>query len=282
MMRSLRLLSIAIAVTFAVTACQQAPGSSTSASSKSKKEAKAASENEIAAKTVSTALTALQDGQSADDTFTADFKQLIAPPVSDEDKQAGYSKTSWSEYCLTFKGQLPEINELGNIVDTVRNGQRQTFQFDDRKKSGSKFVFFQIEGAGIDSKISWFQASRVCWTGLSEKESPQIPWTCHAFLSALVNSQDQFAIGLMSPSLRASLAPVFSKADETRGYNPGTLIEKLKALRGNAKAFGLISVEGDIVKGQLVSPADVKKSFTLKLSNGPRGLERIVDSFTVE
>jgi hypothetical protein len=128
-------------------------------------------------------------------------------------------------------------------------------------------------------KIDWYQNEKINGQFPDTAMTPEL-FGGLAFLTSLFETKSgdtRLVAATLSKQCLASLAPVFSKADEARGYNPGTLAEKLKAFRGGATGFEITGAQGDTVKGVLNSPAG-KRVFTMKLSL-PNGL---VDTFAVE
>jgi hypothetical protein len=264
-----------------VVGCQRPVATSASASSstgRANSNAPATVPDEMAARVerVRAILMSIEAGRGTPEMLSSDFKAGIAPPLTDADRKTGFDPRKFDDYLLTLKGKTLGIDEA-TLMNYSKLGRRSWLTTASDAK-GSLSILLEIEGDGAGTVIAWLQA--LPKSGTLPASLDANAYRAVAFLDSLINQQVDLTIAHLSSTARASLAPVFSKADEARGFNPGTLLQKLTAFRGDAASFEITGVNQNIVKGQFTSPNTVKQPFTIIMSDAETGRGRRIESFS--
>jgi hypothetical protein len=216
-------------------------------------------------------LKAVNDGTATPAMLTQQFKKVIAEPVFESDRAAGYSEIGAASWLAQFKGKLPGAVVGPAVVGTDPNAPGYCVLIDASPK-----ITFPLR---VVPATGGWQAD---WFGVSSGVAPQsvlsggpAGFSAIAFLGAVAAKDDRLAEVLMTPVLKARLAPPFD-SDKARGYNRGILSGKLSDLRGSATGFTLDRVDGSAVTATFAA-GGAKKSVTLKFIKGERPWDWLVD-----
>ncbi len=96
-----------------------------------------------------------------------------------------------------------------------------------------------------------------------------------AFLDCAITQQSALVEAVLSPTLKAKLAPPSDDVDRARGYNQGILRLKLSAFRGSSTDYKTETVNVGEATGKLGDG----RAFTVKLAKGSKPGEWLVDDF---
>jgi hypothetical protein len=203
------------------------------------------------------------------------FKQLIAPPTTDSDKARGYSEwgaEQWLKDTLAGKAGYTVLWAGSVSPDAV------IFTATDQGQSGR--VVLRLAKSGPGFLVDWVhvgpQKDRVNLDGGGDNLARS--FTVHAYLDTLVGGQHALTESLLTPAVKARLAPPLN---DPLGYNRAMLGVKLAGFRGKAAGWKAGGTD-ETVAGQLVEPGGPERAFTLKLVKGSRPSEWLVEDFTVK
>lgn len=216
-----------------------------------------------------TFLNAVNTGQAKPEMLTTEFKKVIAEPVFQSDDEKGFSQVAAESWLKKFEGKTPTKTpsaglQLGKAVGFVIPGQPSAVLRVVQDDSGWKADWLSVADVGITASPG-------------EAGDPASSFAAIAFLHAVVSEQHALAAGMLAAEFRQQLAPPF-EADQKRGYNRGILASKLNGLRDSATGFNLSEAKPDQAKASLLGES-TDKPLTLKLANGSRPWDKLIDGF---
>lgn len=208
-------------------------------------------------------LAQVQAGTATPDQLSASFRSLIAEPVLEADRAAGYSHAEAEKWLRSFTGSSFQCDAKPVFATADVAGFRG--------RAGSATFALRVRKTGSGWVVDWFAPIGPAAIPLPVANAES--FTAAAFLDAVVSKSERFAEGLLTTGAKTREAPPFA-SDKTRGYNRGVLKRRLEEFRGGAVAYNLAAVSGDTVTGTLGS-----QPFTLKLSPGTEPGQWLIDSF---
>lgn len=214
-------------------------------------------------------LKAVAAGTATPAMLTPEFKKVIAEPVFSDDVAKGYSDDAAGQWLARFRG-----SPAPPVADVQGTGEAYVLAV----RGGPDRVDLRVVRSGGGWLADWYVSAPTAGseTPLPGGEAAFRAFAAVAFLDALAGKDDRLAEGLMTPRYKAELAPPFGS--DKRGYNRGTLANKLAGFRGVAAGAHVTKVDGGIVTGE----SGGKKSFILKLVRGGRPWDWLVDDVTTD
>jgi hypothetical protein len=233
-------LGLALAATLVVaTGCSKtAPGGSSSESKKgSTTTTETPGETPTTKASAEAFLKSLGEGKIAAGQLTVGFKKLIAPPITDADKMAGFSPGEVSNWLKAFEQSTFVVSQettFGNAI-ALRG----------RVESGAKKDAFSVRLVrdGNELKCDWLQR-----TSRWDTVEPKKPYDAEVaaaqdvarnFLDTLLGGDLRPTLLLMSLDWKKLMAPY--KSDP--GYDAAFVVGKLKMLRNDAVSYSLAKAE---------------------------------------
>jgi hypothetical protein len=210
-------------------------------------------------------LRAANAGTATPDQLTAAFKTLVAPPVFPSDEPQGYSDAAAADWLAGWKGKLPATAPVAAATTA------------DAAVFAGPGVGLRVakEGGGWRAD-GLFPAAGPLPTG----DAAFPGFAAAAFLHAVAAKDDRMAAALMTPGLRARLAPPFGS--DRGGFNRGLLGQRLADLRGTATGYALARADAGTAAGELTGPDGARRAVTLKLAKGERAWDWLVDEYRAE
>ncbi|OWK41877.1 hypothetical protein [Fimbriiglobus ruber] len=224
-------------------------------------------------------LQAIHDGKGNPAHLTAGFKKIVAEPKTEADTAAGFSDWAAEQW---LKGLAARVGAGLNVTTaelpdgtTLATAAQATGRVILRltKAAGKWQVEWlhvappgtgeELTGSG-DALASRFATAAFIETALADKALDEYP----------------LAVSLLSPALKARIAPPQDAGDAKRGYNAGILSLKMSSLHGGVTGYVVTARDGGAVSGDLLEAGGKKRPFTLKLTKGPAGWA--VDDFEVK
>lgn len=220
-----------------------------------------------AAKTI---LASLRVGIPEPAAFTPDFKKLIGPPATAADQKNGFSDWAAEQWLKSFQGKVAAENVTGvdlapavlvtsappeNVVSVGRAVLRMV-------KVGDRWQADWLHVGPAGNPVSLAEAS----PDLSAR------FVAAAFIETVLAGEMALAESLLTPALRARLAPPLGAAD-TLGFNRTLLINTLNNFRESATGYEnlQIRITGDkaTAQGHLIADKS-PRPFELTLTrDGP-------------
>jgi hypothetical protein len=222
-------------------------------------------------------LRAVNDGTATAAMLTPQFKKIIAEPVFESDRALGYSDAGAASWLSSLKGQLP-----GPVIGPGIGADPKAQGFVGWNLDGNPTSWYviRIVPAGNGWQADWLSVLPASVLYDAREKDGLAGIAGAAFLQAMIGKDDRLASGLMSPALKARLAPPFD-SDKTRGFNRGILSGKLADLRGGATEARVTSATGNTVTATLIAGGS-SRSVALKFVEGERPWDWLVDDIEVK
>lgn len=224
-------------------------------------------------------LKALNEGTATPAMLTPQFKRVIAEPVFTADRAAGYSDDGAAAWLAQFKGRMAGATITPHVAGTGPDAPGFTGTAAGGSPLRSRYAM-RLVNPGDGWKADWLIV------GPDGGSSPQnfspggpAGFAGLGFLIALTAKEHNLAEALMTPGLKARMAPPLD-SDQARGYNRGLLMTKLAHLRDGATGVAIDRSEGQTVTGTLTN--GVRRVLTLKFARGERPWDWLVDDIEVK
>lgn len=220
----------------------------------------------------------LNEGTATSAMLTPQFKKVIAEPVFEADRAIGYSDDGAAAWLARFKGKMGTATITPHVAGTTSDAPGFTGTAAGGSPLRSRYEL-RIVNPGDGWRADWFVVGPD-GGATSQNFSPGGPagFAGMAFLEAVIAKDAALAEGLMTPALKARLAPPFD-SDKARGYNRGILAAKLAELRGSSTGYAVERVDGTTVSAALTGSE--KKAVTLSFAKGDRPWDWLVDRIEV-
>jgi hypothetical protein len=202
-------------------------------------------------------LAAVADGKVAPEQMTPVFRAAVAPPQTDDDREAGYSAARLRQWLDGFAGAkflFLEQSKVGPAV--VERG---------RVESGSSKDAFTLRmvPAGAGYQIDWLHRSAHLGLipTLADPDLLAPHDTIRNFLDLLLGGDVRQAQALMALNWKKSLAPA-PPAEARKGaeYDAGFLAQAMRSWKGDAVAYSVSKSD--------INPAKDAATFTVELEAG--------------
>jgi hypothetical protein len=230
-------------------------------------------------------LKALGDGQAAPAQLAAGFKKVIAEPVFESDKAAGFSESAAGDW-LKALGAGAKFEPTG-IRATVGDAAILTGGV---TGAGSPGRFgLRVVKAGDGWQVDWLHRTAApAGPGpqVSDGDATFAKFAAQAFLDTVLSGNDALAESLLTPAAKAKLAPPEFESHKVLGYNRSKLRQiVLRDFRADSTGYTLTKLapaDGGFVATGDLTKGDTKKPFTLKLTKGTGPGEWLIADLSTE
>lgn len=228
-----------------------------------------------AQKFVADFLAAVKAKTATADQLTADFKKVVALPLSAEDAAKGYSDIGAVTYLEKWAGAAdePKVELAGDVA------------FAAGRPGPTGRLLMRLAKDGGAWKVDWLSngpatATEVAFTG--GEDTAGVLFAAVAFTDAALRKDHALVAGLMTAKGREAVAFPFAAADKARGYNIGLLLAALDkhfgkadraAVAGTTRTGPEATAKFDLTAGM------TKSELTVKLAKGTKQGVWLVESF---
>jgi hypothetical protein len=186
-------------------------------------------------------LTDLADGKAAPSQLTGAFRADIAPPMSDEDKKAGYSESAARDWLARFKGANFIVRDADPVGDAiVLRGRAQV------PGQAEAFTLRMVKGP-TGYLCDWLHRSTIIGSDLKSPADPDLAAAQNVvrdFLDLLLGGDHRQAHALMTLDWKKKLAPP-PPAEARKGaeFDRGFLTQTTRSWKGDYVGYTLSKQE---------------------------------------
>lgn len=229
-----------------------------------------------AQKFVTDFLAAVKAKKATADQLTADFKKVVALPLTAEDAKVGYSDigaVTHLEKWAAATADEPKVEVAGEVA------------FAAGKPGPGGRILLRLAKDGGAWKADWLSngpatAADVKLDG--GEDTAGIQFAVAAFTDAALKKDHALVAGLMTVKGRETVANPFAAADKARGYNVGLLLDALAKHFGKADRAAVTGTNrsGNEATAKVeLTAGTAKTELTLKLAKGSKPGVWLVDNF---
>lgn len=231
-------------------------------------------------------LVAARDGKAAPAQLTESFKRVVAPPVLSADAERGYSDLVAEEWLQKLAGRVgPDGLAVAALTPDAAVASAPPPAGTAALPIGRSVL--RVVKAADGWAVDWLHlappgsGNPQPLTGQGDELAARFA-AAAVLETALAGAFAQTEV-ILSPALKARVAPPLGGDDMVRGYNRTILRQKLGGFRGNSSGYTVakwdVAGVSGTAAGDLLDPAGAKRPFALKLVRGPKPAEWLVDDF---
>lgn len=183
----------------------------------------------------------LGDGKTTPDQLTSEFRQQIGPPVTDDEKKAGFSDSTARDWLARFKGATFVVGEESKLGDgIVLRGRAQV------PGQAQAFALRVVKGSN-GYLADWLHLAGIMGSEIKTPADPDLAAAqdvVRNFLDLVLGGDHRQVHVLMTPDWKKRLAPP-TPADARKGfdYDPGFLTQSTRSWKREYVGYTLSKQE---------------------------------------